>query len=157
RSVTLSGDRAIVGAGAQLIDVYTKLYAYGRTIPAGSCATVGVSGLTQGGGHGFLSRKWGVTADNLLGFGLVTPDGQRRSCHAKQNADLYWACRGGGGGNFGVVTSWVFRTHPVANVSTFVVNWPWEQLPQAFAAWQAFAPHAPDELFSVFSIGPGRA
>jgi FAD/FMN-containing dehydrogenase len=151
-AIHASGSTATIGAGARLVDVYTALSQYGRSIPGGSCATVGVSGLSLGGGHGFLSRKWGTASDNVAELELVTADGKRRVCNAQQNSDLYWACRGGGGGNFGVVTRWTFRTHPVAGVATFRVEWPWTQAATGFAAWQKFAPHAPDELFSVFSF-----
>ena len=151
-AIHASGSTASVGAGARLIDVYTALSQHGRSIPGGSCATVGVSGLALGGGHGFLSRKWGTASDNVAEVELVTADGKRRVCNAHENTDLYWACRGGGGGNFGVVTRWTFRTHPVAGVATFRVEWPWAQAATGFAAWQSFAPHAPDELFSVFSF-----
>jgi FAD/FMN-containing dehydrogenase len=150
--IGVAGSTAAIGAGARLIDVYTALSQHGRSIPGGSCATVGVSGLALGGGHGFLSRKWGMASDNVTGLELVTADGKRRVCNAHENADLYWASRGGGGGNFGVVTRWTFATHPVAGVATFRVEWPWTQAAIGFAAWQKFAPHAPDELFSVFSF-----
>ena len=155
KSISVQGTRAVVGAGARLVDVYETLGASGLAIPAGSCATVGVSGLALGGGHGFLSRKWGLTADNVLELELVTADGKRLVCSPSEHADLYWACRGGGGGNFGVVTSWTFQANPVSTVSTFHVDWPAEQLPAALDAWQQFVPQAPDELFSVFSISKG--
>ena len=93
-----------------------------------------------------------MTSDNVVELELVTAAGKRLVCNAHENADLFWACRGGGGGNFGVVTSWTFRTHPVGEVATFHVDWPWEQAATAVQAWQSFAPHAPDGLFSVFSF-----
>ena len=85
----------------------------GRTIPAGSCPTVGVSGLTLGGGHGVLSRSMGLTCDNLIGATIVTADGRTREVSADAEPDLFWALRGAGNGNFGVVTSLRFSTHPV--------------------------------------------
>src|SRR5581483_9154855 len=69
-----------------------------------------------------------------------------------QNADLFWACRGGGGGNFGIVTSFTYRTSPVSTVATFTAAWPWSQAAAVVAAWQAWAPHAPDALFSVCNL-----
>lgn len=144
--------RAIVGAGAKLIDVYAGLAQHGAAIPAGSCATVGIGGQALGGGIGFLSRKLGTTSDNLLSLTLVTADGQLRTCSATENADLYWACRGGGGGNFGIATRYVFRTAPISTVATFAAEWPWAQAQRVVAAWQSWAPHAPDELFSVCNI-----
>src|SRR6266540_3756400 len=148
-SVHPSGGTAVVGAGAILTDVYTKLWAQHRTIPGGSCPTVGIAGLTQGGGIGYASRKFGTTADNVKQLTIVTADGKARVCNAKQNSDLYWACRGGGGGNFGIVTSFVFETHPVSNVSTFYITWPWSSAARVVRAWQSFAPHASRSLFSV--------
>jgi FAD/FMN-containing dehydrogenase len=143
---------ATVGAGARLIDVYAALWKHGVSIPAGSCPTVGVAGLALGGGHGFLSRAYGTTSDNVLGVRIVTADGRVLDCNAGEHADLYWACRGGGGGNFGIVTSFRFRTRPVGQVSTFLVEWPWASARAALQAWQEWAPFAPDRLFSVLSF-----
>ncbi|HEY1592622.1 MAG TPA: FAD-binding oxidoreductase, partial [Solirubrobacteraceae bacterium] len=115
-----------VGAGAQLIDVYAALAAHGLTIPAGSCPSVGIAGHALGGGMGLAGRQFGLTADNLLSAQIVTADGRLRAASGKSNADLYWALRGGGGGNFGVVTSLRFRAHPVPRtVSSWFVSWPW--------------------------------
>jgi FAD/FMN-containing dehydrogenase len=150
-----SSGHVTVGAGARMIDVEAKLAAHGRAVPSGSCATVGIGGLALGGGVGFASRKFGTTSDNVVSLGIVTADGRYRTCSPTENADLYWACRGGGGGNFGVVTHFVLRTHPVPNVSYFFADWPWQHAADVVRAWQAFAPHAPDELFSVCSLGTG--
>jgi FAD/FMN-containing dehydrogenase len=149
------GATASVGAGARLIDVETALWSHGRAIPAGSCPTVGVAGLALGGGVGFSSRKLGTTSDNVLEVQLVDAKGNRVVANAERHADLYWACRGGGGGNFGIVTSFRFRTHPVGTVTTFAVEWPWSQAVDVVRAWQEWAPHAPDALFSVCSLGTG--
>ena len=149
------GRQATVGAGAKLIDVYAGLAAHGVTVPAGSCATVGIGGQVLGGGVGFLSRKLGTTSDNLFGLTLVTADGQARTCSATENADLYWASRGGGGGNFGIATEYRFRTTAISTVSTFTASWHWAQAKAVIAAWQKWAPHAPDELFSVCNLGSG--
>jgi FAD/FMN-containing dehydrogenase len=108
-----AGSRAAVGAGARLIDVYAALAARGRTIPAGTCPTVGIGGLAQGGGIGMSARKFGLTCDNLLEATVVLADGRAVVANAHSHPDLYWALRGGGGGNFGIVTRFVFRTHPV--------------------------------------------
>jgi FAD/FMN-containing dehydrogenase len=144
--VRVSGGQAVVGAGALLVDVYAALAAHGRMIPAGTCPSVGIAGLTLGGGHGYASRKLGLACDALTGLTIVTASGATLHCDARRHADLFWACRGGGGGNFGVVTSFTFRTTPVGEVATYVLEWPWAQVREVVAAWQAFAPHAPDEL-----------
>ncbi|HEX6663959.1 MAG TPA: FAD-binding oxidoreductase [Gaiellaceae bacterium] len=144
--------RAAVGAGARLIDVYDQLSRRGRTIPAGTCPTVGIAGLALGGGIGLAARKFGLTCDNLLEATVVLADGRALTCDARHHADLYWALRGGGGGNFGVVARLVFRTHPVDKVVTYSLEWPWSDARTVVGAWQSFAPHAPDGLFSVLNL-----
>jgi FAD/FMN-containing dehydrogenase len=84
---------------------------------------------------------------------VVTADGRVRHVDANTNEDLYWACRGGGGGNFGIVTSLTLRTHSVSRAAYFFVSWPWSQASEAIAAWQRFAPHAPQALTSILSLG----
>ena len=147
---------ATVGAGAQLIDVYAALAQHGLTIPAGSCPSVGIAGHALGGGMGLAGRQFGLTCDNLLSAQIVTADGRLRTASGNSNADLYWALRGGGGGNFGVVTSLRFRAHPVPRtVSSFFVSWPWSRAADALGAWQAWAPHAATQLTSIFHLNGG--
>jgi FAD/FMN-containing dehydrogenase len=155
--VDAAGSTARIGAGAQLIDVYAALWRRRRTIPAGSCASVGLAGLALGGGVGFTARKHGLTCDNVLEVRLVDARGRLLVCDRDSHSDLYWACRGGGGGNFGIVTSFRFRVHPAGTVTTFVVDWPWAQAAQAVGAWLAWAPHAPDAVFSVLSVSTSAA
>jgi FAD/FMN-containing dehydrogenase len=155
-SVDLRNRTATVGAGALLFDVMTALAARGVAIPHGSCPTVGVGGLVLGGGVGLASRAWGTSSDNMLALRVVTADGRIRDCDARRDSDLYWACRGGGGGNFGVATRFTFRVHPVSTVSWFIADWPWEQAEQVVGAWQSFGPHAPDELFSLCTLSGTR-
>src|SRR5579883_919016 len=139
---------ATIGAGAHLIDVYAALANYGVVIPAGSCPTVGIAGLTLGGGIGVIGRKFGLTCDNLLSAQVVLANGNALSCDASHNADLFWALCGGGGGNFGIVTSFTFQTHPVSSLSLFTLNWNWGNAVKMVDAWQHWAPQAPDELWS---------
>jgi FAD/FMN-containing dehydrogenase len=146
--VNVSGSTATVGAGTHLIDFYNGLAAHGRAVPGGSCPTVGIAGLTLGGGIGVVSRAYGLTSDNVKSLQMVTADGQVRTCNASTNADLFWACRGGGGGNFGVVTSFTFTTHPAGEIVLFFLSWPWSQAARVISAWQSWAPHAPDALWS---------
>ena len=153
RAVRVSGGRATIGAGAQLIDVQRRLTSRGVSVPSGSCPSVGIAGLTLGGGHGLAGRRFGLTSDNLLAATIVTADGRARQVDASTEPDLFWACRGGGGGNFGIVTSLTLQTHRARGASWFLVSWPWSAASEAFAAWQAFAPHAPDNLTSIFSLG----
>jgi FAD/FMN-containing dehydrogenase len=156
-AIRLSDGIATVGAGAQMIDVDRVLAGRGVAIPAGSCPTVGLGGLALGGGIGFASRRFGTTSDNVASLQIVTADGRVLTCTAKQNADLFWACRGGGGGNFGIVTSFGLRVHRVSNVSWYGASWPWSQAADVVRAWQSFAPHAPDRLFSICSLGKGTS
>ncbi len=153
--IRVSSDRRTVqiGAGNRLIDVYTALANRGLTIPAGSCPTVGVGGLALGGGVGLASRALGTTSDNVVGLTVVTADGQVRVCDARTNPDLYWACRGGGGGNFGIATGFTFTTHRVDSASYFFANFSWSDAADVIAAWQRWAPNAPPELFSICSLG----
>jgi FAD/FMN-containing dehydrogenase len=146
--VSVSGGTATVGAGTRLIDFYDRLAAHGRAVPGGSCPTVGISGLTLGGGIGVVGRAYGLTCDNVTSLQIVTADGQIRTASAHTDPDLFWACRGGGGGNFGVVTSFTFTTHPAGNICLFFLSWPWSQAARVIAGWQSWAPHAPDQLWS---------
>ena len=155
-SVNVNKRTATIGAGAQLIDVYAALAAHGLTIPAGSCPSVGIAGHAIGGGMGLAGRQFGLTADNLLSAQIVTADGHLRTASAISNPDLYWALRGGGGGNFGVVTSFTLRVHAVPRtVAGFIVTWPWSQAADALAAWQGWAPHAQSQLTSIFHLNGG--
>jgi FAD/FMN-containing dehydrogenase len=144
--------RAAIGGGARLIDVYDRLWQRGLTVPAGTCPTVGIAGLALGGGIGFAARKFGLTCDNLVEAILVLASGRAVVCDARERPDLFWALRGGGGGNFGIVTRLVFRTHPVDKVATYSLEWPWPAARRVVAAWQRLAPHAPDGLFSVLNL-----
>ncbi|MDF3292723.1 MULTISPECIES: FAD-dependent oxidoreductase [Streptomyces] len=151
-AISVSGGAATIGAGAKLIDVYNTLGGHGVTIPAGSCPTVGVSGLTLGGGHGVTARAYGLTCDNLTGATLVTADGKTITADARTNADLFWALRGAGNGNFGVVTELRFRTHPAPACVTAYMTWPWSKATAAISAWQEWGPDQPDEIWSSLHL-----
>jgi FAD/FMN-containing dehydrogenase len=150
--VDRSAGTARVAGGSLLIDVYATLARHGVTIPAGSCPTVGISGLTLGGGIGLSGRKLGLTCDNLLEVEMVTADGEVVTANERDNPDLFWASRGGGGGNFGIVTDLEFRVHPVGKVAIYNFEWPWRDARAVFDAWQRWAPQAPDELFSICKL-----
>ncbi|MEU6061003.1 FAD-binding oxidoreductase [Streptomyces sp. NPDC047097] len=146
--VTLSGTTATVGAGAKLIDVYDRLTAHKRALPAGSCPTVGVSGLALGGGIGVVARAWGLTSDHITAARIVTPDGRLRTVDATHDPDLFWALRGAGNGNFGVVTSLDLRTHAMPSCTTFFLSWPWSRAAAVVREWQRWAPSAPDGIWA---------
>ncbi len=150
--VRASGTSAVVGAGAKLIDVYRALAAKGVTIPAGSCPTVGVSGLVLGGGHGVVSRAYGLTCDSLTQATIVTADGRQLTANSQENADLFWALRGAGNGNFGVVTELRFRTHPAPQAVSAYLTWPWSRAAAVVTAWQEWGPGQPDEIWSSLHL-----
>jgi FAD/FMN-containing dehydrogenase len=147
-SFRVTGGSVQVGTGMNLIDMYNRLADRGLAVPGGSCATVGIAGLTLGGGVGVLSRAYGLTSDNLQALQIVTADGRILDCDATHNSDLYWACRGGGGGNFGVATSFTFRARPLTQLVLFFLRWPWSRAAQVMDGWQSWAPFQPDALWS---------
>ena len=155
RGIRVESGKAIVGAGSRLIDVYAVLAARGGTIPAGSCATVGLGGLALGGGVGLASRKLGLTCDNVEWLRIVTADGRVRDCDERHNADLFWACRGGGGRNFGIVTILRLRVARVSTASYFFASWPWSAAPAIVPAWQRWAPHTTDALTTLCRLATG--
>jgi FAD/FMN-containing dehydrogenase len=137
---------ATIRAGARLEQVYAALHAYGRTLPGGCGPTVGITGLTLGGGIGLLGRKHGLTCDRLVGAQVVLPNGSVVDCDHDHEPDLFWALRGAGGGQFGVVTSLRFDTVPEPMTTRIEAHWSDIALEELVAAWQAWAPDAPDEL-----------
>jgi FAD/FMN-containing dehydrogenase len=146
-----------VGSGLGLIDFYSKLAARGLAVPGGSCPTVGIAGLTLGGGVGVVGRKYGLTCDNLESVEIVTAAGDILTCDSGRHSDLFWASQGGGGGNFGVATAFTFRTHALSQLIVFFLGWPWSLAGQVVDAWQSWAPQAPDALWSNLhlSAAPG--
>jgi FAD/FMN-containing dehydrogenase len=152
RSVSVTSETASVGAGARLGDVYDALQGYDLAIPAGTCPPVGVAGLTLGGGLGILGRKYGVTSDRLIGAEIVLADGRILPCDEHHHEDLFWALRGAGSGNFGVVTTLEFRTVPAPNVTNFHLAWPFSDAADVIAAWQEWAPNAPNELAASLKV-----
>ncbi|MGB6538797.1 MAG: FAD-binding oxidoreductase [Xanthobacteraceae bacterium] len=156
-SVTIdkTTNTARVGAGAALGTVYKACAAHGLAFSGGSCPTVGVSGHTLGGGYGYLARSLGLACDNVLSIDLIDPQGHQVHADAQQNPDLFWACRGGGGGSFGAVTGFGLQLHPLKNVFVFQIDWPPLAVDRAVAImkeWQAWAPQAPQSIASNFVI-----
>lgn len=146
---------AVIGAGAKLGEVYAALADADRCLPAGSCPTVGISGLTLGGGIGVLTRKYGLTCDRLLAAEIVTADGEFRTVSAESEPDLFWALRGGGGGNFGIVTSFTFSTEPAPSTTVFSVRFPVGSAPAVLGAWQEWIAGAPPELWANLVLSGG--
>lgn len=150
--VTVDGDGiATVGAGARLGGVYAALHDHGRAIPAGCGATVGVAGLTLGGGIGLIGRAYGLTCDRLVGATVVLADGRVVECTGDREPDLFWALRGAGGGQFGIVTSLRFATVPEPVTTRFEASWT-SGIAERVAAWQEWAPDAPDDVTAVLTV-----
>lgn len=134
-----------VEGGCTWGDVDHATHPFGLATPSGFISTTGVGGLTLGGGIGYLARSLGLTIDNLLGVDMVLADGSFVTASADEHADLFWAVRGGGG-NFGVVTSFVFQLHPISTVYGGPMLWPFEQAAEVMKFWRDFILHAPPEI-----------
>jgi FAD/FMN-containing dehydrogenase len=132
-------------------DMDHATHAFGMAAPGGTVSSTGVAGLTLGGGIGYLTRPYGLAIDNLLEVDVVLADGRFVTASEKDHADLFWALRGGGG-NFGVVTSFQFRLHPVSVVTAGPTFWPLEQTPQVLRAYQEFILQAPADLSGFFAF-----
>lgn len=139
-----------VGGGNVWGEVDHATHPFGLAVPAGIISSTGVGGLTLGGGVGYLSRKYGLTIDNLLEADMVLADGSFVTANADKNSDLFWAIRGGGG-NFGVVTSFKFQAHPVKNVYGGPTLWPIEKTKEMMEWYDEFINNAPDELNGFFA------
>jgi hypothetical protein len=124
---------------------------FGLAVPAGIVSTTGIGGLTLGGGHGYLARKYGLAIDNLLEADVVLADGRLVTASARQNDDLFWALQGGGG-NFGVVTSFLFQAQPVGEVVAGLMLWDFEQTSEIMRWYRQFLPAAPEDLYGFFAI-----
>lgn len=140
-----------VGAGCVWGDVDHATHAFGMATPTGFISTTGVAGLTLGGGIGYLTRRYGLTIDNLLSVDMVLADGRFVTASGTENDDLFWAVRGGGG-NFGVVTSFEFRLHPVSTVQFGPTFWPLEQATEVLKTYRQFIAKAPEYVNGFFAF-----
>jgi FAD/FMN-containing dehydrogenase len=144
RTVTVAG-------GTTLGEVDHATHTFGLAVPAGIISTTGVGGLTLGGGIGHLTRKYGLSIDNLVGADVVLADGSLVRASESEHEDLFWALRGGGG-NFGVVTSFTFQARPAATVVAGPMLWPLEQAGEILPRYADFLAAAPDELNGFFAF-----
>jgi FAD/FMN-containing dehydrogenase len=153
KALQIDRQQRVIGAGPGLLsselDAATR--ETGLAMVLGGCGSVGIGGFTLGGGEGALSGKYGLSCDNLLSADVVLADGRLVSASSEKNADLFWGLRGGGG-NFGVVTSFRFRAHPVTKVVAGQLVYDLTQAPAVLRAYRAFAPSAPDELTADFAV-----
>ncbi len=146
-----------VESGCTWGDVDHATHPFGLAVPTGIVSTTGVPGLTLGGGHGYLARKFGLTIDNLLEADLVLADGSFVTASAEENEDLYWAIRGGGG-NFGVVTSFTFKAHPVSTVYAGPMLWDLDKAVEVMEWYREFITKAPEDMYGwcgLFKVPPG--
>ena len=156
-TLNLSDGTATVQGGANNQDVATALRSVPFGIPSGRCPTVGASGLVLGGGWGFSASHSGLTCDSLLATDLVLADGTRRSIGNRDDADLFWAVRGGGGGNFGVHTAFTFKLHQVPSVTTFNLVWPAGKQVELLMALQAIQQANPRSISTRTKARPVAA
>jgi FAD/FMN-containing dehydrogenase len=146
-----------VGGGSTWGDVDHATHAFGLAVPSGIISTTGVGGLTLGGGMGHLTRQYGLTIDNLLAADVILADGRFVTASADENTDLFWAIRGGGG-NFGVVTSFLFQAHPVSTVCAGPMLWDLDQAAEIMKWYREFIAQAPQEIngfFAFLTVPPG--
>jgi FAD/FMN-containing dehydrogenase len=136
--------------GATWGDVDHATHAFGLAVPGGVISTTGIGGLTLGGGIGYLARKYGLSCDNMISADVVTADGGFVTASAQENADLFWALRGGSG-NFGVVTSFEFRAHPVSTIFAGAILYPVEKSGDALRMYRDFMAQAPDDVNAFFA------
>jgi FAD/FMN-containing dehydrogenase len=153
RWVRVDSDTGLVqvGGGCTLADIDHATYPFDLAVPFGTFGTTGIGGLALGGGLGHLTRRFGLSIDNLVEADVVLADGSIVKANAEQNPDLFWALRGGGG-NFGVVTAFTFQGHPAANVVAGPMFWPLERTQDVLRFWADFLADAPDDLTGFFAF-----
>jgi FAD/FMN-containing dehydrogenase len=140
-----------VAGGALWGEVDHATHPFGLAVPSGFISTTGVGGLALGGGVGYLTRRYGLTIDSILEVDMVLADGRFVTASPREHADLFWAVRGGGG-NFGVVTSFLFQGHPVSTVYGGPIFWPLEHGPEVLRFWREFILKAPEDLNGWFGF-----
>ncbi|MEU8223974.1 FAD-binding oxidoreductase [Kribbella sp. NPDC048915] len=152
KSMKYANNTLTVGAGARLYDVHAFLDRYGQSLPTGTCPTVGVAGLTLGGGQGVHTRTYGLTCDRVVAMDVVTADGKTHTVSAGNEPELFAALRGSGGGNLAVVTSFTFSTIPGTKLGFFRLTWPEAQAAAVVNGWQQFVQSAPTTTWGNLHI-----
>ncbi|WP_198348006.1 FAD-binding oxidoreductase [Plantactinospora sp. KBS50] len=158
RRIDVGAGTVTIGPGTQGVDLLDTLAPLGRAAVTGTCPTVCAGGYLSGGGIGPLARRFGVASDGLVAARVVLADGSVRSVSARRDPDLFWALRGGGGGNFGVVTEYRMRTTETARMTSFSLLWSWADAAEVLAAYLRWLPRTPQDVtanLTVASQGPG--
>lgn len=149
-----SSDQVTIGVGVRNHQLFSTLPPLHVGLPHGRCPHTGVGGFVLGGGFGFTSRTMGTLSDTLVRTEIITASGDILTCDSQNNSDLYWACRGGAGGSFGINTSYVMQTHPLPDkVCVYQMSWPWRDAPTILKALQAMMLKAPNELSCRIGLG----
>ncbi|MGW1200368.1 FAD-binding oxidoreductase [Streptomyces sp. NPDC002536] len=151
-SVRVDRSTVRLGPGCQGVDVVTALDRHGIQVAGGTCPTVAAGGWLLGGGLGPHARKFGMGCDRLVSAQVVLADGRTVCASERENADLFWALRGGGGGNFGIVTEYEVRPTQLPSMVVFTLVLPWRAAPEAIEAWQQWIATAPVELASELTV-----
>lgn len=141
-----------IGSGWRIGELASYLSKYNLMLPAGTCASVGISGLATGGGIGFSTRLYGLTCDNIKSVEMVLANGQLITASEEENSDLFWAVRGAGGGNFGCITSFTFQVHPLSTLLLYEISYNFDDLAVVLDQWQRWAPFTVPELSSELDI-----
>ncbi|MGF0164825.1 FAD-binding oxidoreductase [Streptomyces koyangensis] len=150
--VTPGPDTVRIGPGAQAVDVLQALTPHGIQIPAGLCATVCPGGFITGGGIGMTTRAAGLGSDRLESARVVLANGQVVHCSKDRHSELFWALRGGGGGNFGIVTEFEVRPTRIQQVTSYDLAWPWDRAAELTRAWQDWMVNGPDALGGTLNL-----
>ncbi|HXH62425.1 MAG TPA: FAD-binding oxidoreductase [Fimbriimonadaceae bacterium] len=145
---------AEIGAGIYMLEMFDQLGEVGLTLPGATGPSVGLGGLVLGGGFGVTTRKLGLMCDLLTNVELVNADGDVVNANKDENPDLFWACRGGGGGNFGVATKFTFDCYRPSLVAIFTVEWPWESLETVVDTWQRWGPTSDNDVSTFLTLLP---
>jgi FAD/FMN-containing dehydrogenase len=151
-TIQIGRSTVTLGPGAQGVDIVSALSAQGLSAVTGNCPTVCAGGYLQGGGIGPLARKYGVASDRLVSADVVLADGRTGRCSATREPELFWALRGGGGGNFGVVTRYEIKPTETTRMVSFTMTWPWARAAEVIAAYLPWLEHAPDDLTANLTV-----
>jgi FAD/FMN-containing dehydrogenase len=150
--VSVGSGQVTIGAGIKSVDAANALASTGLVLPNGTCPTVAAGGFVTGGGIGPITRDYGVASDGLAAAEVVLADGRIVRCSPRENTDLYWALRGGGGGNFGIVTRYRLRALPVTRLADYAVVWPISAATEVIGAWQAWLAALPRGVFAELLV-----